>query len=298
MRHPGQEAQAARMDRHRDQACWLVVNPASGSNEATSADTLTAALAERGWPARRTIVFPEVPLPTPSELDAKGVGMVVAYAGDGTVNALVTGLSGWGGMVLVLPGGTMNLLARRLHRELEVDAILDIVAGGGARRLRPGCLRCEAGLALAGLLVGPGTRWSRVREAMRDLALAEMAAEAIEAIRHSATGPYVLAPESRIGREGGYPLIELTPGEHGIQIDGYYAEDPADYAGQAWAVLRRRFREGPHDRLGLAGSVLLASVDGSPLACLIDGEPASCPSPSRFTVEPCGVDLLASAHDV
>ena len=101
-----------------------------------------------------------------------------------------------------------------------------------------------------------------------------------------------------MSRETGYPLLELTPGEHGMQIDGYYAEAPLDYAGQAWALLRRSFRDGPHDRLGLADAIEVASMDGSPLAVLIDGEPAECPSPFRFTVEECGVDLWATAHDV
>lgn len=279
-------------------ACWLVVNPASGSNDESSADTLAAALAARGWRIDRVIPFPDEPLPDAPTLDAAGVALVVVYTGDGTVNALINGLSGWGGAVLVLPGGTMNLLARRLHRSLEVEQILDIVAGGGARRGRAACVRWQDGLALAEVLAGPGTCWSEVRESMRNRAITQVAASAIEAIRHSATGPFVLAPDVPLARAEGYPLIELTPGEHGIQIDGFYAEAALDYAEQAWAVLRHRFREGPHDRLGLADAVELASIDGSPLACLIDGEPAECPSPFRFTVEPCGVDLLATAHDL
>lgn len=133
---------------------------------------------------------------------------------------------------------------------------------------------------------------------MRNRAVTDIAAGAIEAIRHSATGPFVTAPDLPLARAEGYPLIELTPGEHGIQLDGFYAEAARDYAQQAWAVLRHRFREGPHDRLGLTDAIALASIDGSPLACLIDGESAECPSPFRFTVEPCGVDLLATAHDL
>lgn len=279
-------------------ACWLVINPASGSNDQNSAETVAAALTERGWNVDRVIAFPGQDLPDPATLDASGIGLVVCYTGDGSVNTLINNLSGWGGTVLVLPGGTMNLLARRLHRALDVGAILDIVAGGGARTHRLACVRYNGGLALAGLLIGPGTSWGRVRESMRNMALAEMASETIEAIRQTATGPNVVAPENQLTREGGYPLVELTPGEHGIQIDGYFAEAALDYAGQAWAALRRRFREGPHDRLGLADAIVLASIDGSPLACLIDGEPAECPSPYRFTVEPCGVDLLATAHDL
>jgi hypothetical protein len=278
--------------------CWLVVNPASGSNDAASAETIAALLEERGWTVDRVIAFPDTPLPDPAMLDAAGIGLVVVYTGDGTINALVTGLYGWGGQVLVLPGGTMNLLPLRLHRSTDVAAILDIVAGGGALPRRPACVRCPAGVALAGLLVGPGTAWNRVREAMRNMALADMAKETIEALRETTTGPGVLLSDSRLTRDGGYPLIELTPGEHGVQIDGYYAEAPHEYVEQAWATLRRRFREGPHDRLGLAESITLVRADGGPLACLIDGEPGECPSGSRFVVEPCGVDLLASAHEL
>lgn len=279
-------------------ACWLVVNPASGSNTASSSETVAAALTDRGFRVARVIAFPDDALPDIAMLDAAGIALVVVYTGDGSVNALINHLAGWSGAVLVLPGGTMNLLAKRLHRSLGVDAILDLVAGGGAQARRVACVRCEAGLALAGLLVGPGTSWSRVRESMRNLAIAEVAAGAIEAIKHSAAGPYVCAPENSLARDEGYALVELTPGEHGIQSDGYYADAPLDYAGQAWAVLRRRFREGPHDRLGVSESIELASIDGSPLALLIDGEPAECSSPFRFTVEPSGVDLLATAHDL
>lgn len=279
-------------------ACWLIVNPASGSNDDSSADTVTAALTARGWTIERVLAFPDDPLPTGAALDAAGIGMVVIYTGDGTMNGLINQLGGWGGTVLVLPGGTMNLLPHRLHGEANIDQILDVVAGGGARALRPNCVRCEAGMALAGLLVGPGTAWSRVRESMRSLDLADMAKETVEAIRTTTTGPGVTIPDNRLMREGGYPLIELTPGEHGVQIDGYFADAALDYAGQAWALLRRRFREGPHDRLGLTESITIVSEDGSPLACLLDGEPAQCPSGSRFVVEPCGVDLLATAHEL
>jgi len=281
----------------QNSSCWLIVNPSSGSNEASSADTIAASLGERGWQVKRIIKFPLEPLPDRGALEEAGIGLVVIYTGDGSINAAVAKLAGWEGAVLILPGGTMNLLAQRLHRSAQVNEILDIVAGGGARRRRPACVKCEAGLALAGLLVGPGTCWSEVRESMRSLALSEAALQTIEAIRHTATGAPVIAKDNRLIREGGYPLIELTPGEHGLQLTGYFAEDALDYAEQAWATMRRRFREGPHDRLGIAQTATLASVDQSPLACLIDGEPTECPSPCTFTVHECPVDLLASAHD-
>lgn len=279
-------------------ACWLVVNPASGSNTDGCGETLSAAFAARGMTVERVIAFPDDPLPDPATLDAAGIGMVAVYTGDGTINALVNHLAGWSGAVLVLPGGTMNLLALRLHRTTDYEAILDIVAAGGALARRPECVRCPAGVAFAGLLVGPGTVWNRVRETMRAGAITDTAKETLAALRETTSGPGILLADRPAAREGGYPLVELTPGEHGMQIDGYYADAPLDYAGQAWATLRHRFREGPHDRLGLTDSVTLVSIDGSPLPCLIDGEPAECPSGACFRVEPCGVDLLATAHDI
>jgi hypothetical protein len=286
------------MDAATGPLCWLVVNPASGSNTAKSTETLEAALTERGFRLGRTIAFPDDPLPDIPTLDAAGVELVIVYTGDGTVNAAVNALAGWQGAVLVLPGGTMNLLAKRLHRGLALEEILDIVAGGAARRGRVGCVRTMQGLAFADVLVGPGTCWSEVRESMRSGAIAQVAAGALDAIRQSAAGPFVTAPDLARVRADGYPLIELTPGEHGIQVDGFYAEAARDYVQQAWAVLRHAFREGPHDRLGMVETVALASIDGSPLACLIDGEPAECPSPFTFTVERSGVDLLATSHDL
>jgi len=277
--------------------CWLVVNPASGSNDHASAQTVSTAMTERGLAVERVLTFPDDPLPDPQTLDAAGIAMVAVYTGDGTMSGLINALAGWRGSVLVLPGGTMNLLPLRLHRTIDFTQILDVVAAGGALARRPGCVRCDAGLALAGLLVGPGTAWSRVRESMRNRAVVDMARETVEAIRHTTTAPGIIVAERRATREGGYPLVELTPGEHGIQIDGYYADAAAEYAEQAWALLRHRFREGPHDRLGVAESITLASADGSPLACLIDGEPGECPSGSCFRVEPCAVDLLATAHE-
>ena len=222
--------------------CSLLVNPASGSNTEQSVAALEGTLADNGIVVERVARFPEDDLPTGAELDRDGIGLVVAYAGDGSVNALVNGLAGWGGSVLVLPGGTMNLLARRLHRDLDVETIVKLVSHGASVTKRLDCLRCDAGTALAGLLVGPGTCWGEVRESMRSGAVAQVAAGALEAMRKTADGPPVKVPASNLARESGYPLIELTPGEHGVQANGFYAEEALEYASQAWATLRRRYR--------------------------------------------------------
>ncbi|MEW4449377.1 diacylglycerol kinase family protein [Qipengyuania sp. JC766] len=274
----------------------LVVNARSGSNTGDAIDNVRKQLADAGWAIPRLACFPDDDLPSPEQLDAEGVDTCAVFAGDGTINALVNTLAGWGGQVLVLPGGTMNLLSKRLHGDLELPEILHCFLGGGARRVRPGIARCPEGSALAGLLAGPGTRWNVVREAMRDLDLAKATGGFADAMQETTEGPGARLAEPEIAANRPYPLIEITPGENGLSADGFHAEDAGDYIAQGWALLRRRFREGPHDRLGVFNRIVLESEDGSDLGLLIDGEPASLASPATITLAECRVDLLATGH--
>jgi hypothetical protein len=275
---------------------WLVCNAASGSNNPGAIETLQGCCGEHGFDIARVVRFPDDPLPTPADLTAAGIECVAVYAGDGTVNTLVTGLYGWDGAVLVLPGGTMNLLAKRLHGDAPSEQIFAAVAAGVARRVRPLVARSRKGDAFAGLLAGPGTSWYAVREAMREADVAGIVAGASEAIAETTGGPMLHCLEPNLGREAGYPLIEITPGEWGMELDGFYAETTGDYFAQGWALLRRRFREGPHDRLGLVERVTLAGEDGGSIGLLIDGETADGSAREEIAVARCEVDLLATGH--
>jgi hypothetical protein len=277
-------------------AIWLVCNSASGSNNPGAIEALHGCCGEHGFEVARLVRFPDEPLPSPAGLAGAGVDCVAVYAGDGTVNTLVTGLYGWDGAVLVLPGGTMNLLAKRLHGDAPMESIVAAVADGGARRVRPLVARTRKGDAFAGLLAGPGTSWYAVREAMREADVAGIVAGASEALAETTGGPMLHCREPDLGREAGYPLIEVTPGEWGLQLDGYYAETAGDYFAQGWALLRRQFREGPHDRLGLVERVTLAGDGGGSLGVLIDGETAESGPVEEIAVARCEVDLLATGH--
>ena len=286
---------ASRLGSEIDRA-WLLVNSASGSNTPAALESLDTCLCDHDIAIERTICFPDEDLPDAAQLDEAGVECLIIYTGDGTLNSAISALAGWGGAILVLPGGTMNLLSKRLHGDRENEDIIRTVAGGGARRVRPVMACCDAGTALAGLLVGPGTRWGSVREAMRDLDIAGMASGAAEAMAEMTGDSMVRTSAPALGSAEGYPLIELTPGEHGIQLDAFYAETAGEFAAQGWAILRRNFREGPHDRLGVVEQVMLETADGSPLEILIDGEPARLGPRGEFTMAPCALDLLATGN--
>lgn len=273
---------------------WLVANPASGSNDDTAIQEILACCAELDIALERVIRFPDEELPTPADLDHAGVAHIAIFTGDGTVNALVTGLYGWDGAVLVLPGGTMNLLYHRLHGERETEEVLAAFARGETHRRRPPILRSAQGDGLSGVMAGPGTEWNDVREAIRNTDIGAMAAGTAQAIGQSIAGPMVRCTDPALGRDEGYPLLMLTPGEQSFAVDAYYADSIEDYLSQGLALLKRDFREGPHDLLGEVRAVTIGSVADEPVGLLIDGEPAHGGPLVRFTLVPCEVDLLAT----
>jgi Diacylglycerol kinase catalytic domain len=277
--------------------CCLISNDKSGSNDEAAIAALQERCAAAGLAIDWHVSFPHEDLPSPAALDAVGIALVVIFTGDGTLNAALDRLAGWSGQVLVLPGGTQNLLAKRLHGDVDAAMLLAAFGAGAAWTTRPGVIRCLAGNAYAELQAGPGTAWHTVREAMRDGTVLEMAQESIAAIGETLAAPGITARDPALGDAQGYPLLVLTARDDGIAVSAYHARQAGDYVAQAAALLNKNFRDGPHENLGLVPRVTLASADGQPFGLLLDGEPAD-PGPScTFELAACAVDLLATRAD-
>jgi hypothetical protein len=276
---------------------WLINNPSSGSNDDAALEALEACCGEHGFRLAGRTAFPDDPLPTPAQLDSAGIDRVAVFAGDGTINAAIAALAGWNGAVLVLRGGTMNLLYHRLHGDRTLEETVAAVARGQATMRRPSVIRSPYGDAFAGMLAGPGTSWGRVREAMREADVVELATGTIEAIEQTLTGEMIACVAPALGRPEGYPLLCLTPRGDGIEVEAYYAESAGQYLEQAWALLRRNFREGPHEVLGHPQTLRLASTQGNPFGLLVDGEQAEAAAEVEFALAACEVDLLATEPD-
>ena len=275
---------------------WLAINRASGSNDDATVDALVVALGEAGASPARTIDCSSEDLPTRAALERAGIATLAVFTGDGTINALVPQLEGWDGAVLILPGGTANLLARSLHGEASAE---QIVAAFGAGQLEPvqrPCIRIGEHTALVEVLAGPGAAWSDVREGMREGDLGAIASTAVEAVRQSASGPMVAVVEPPLGRSEGYAGVRLAPTASGLTVDGYGADTLGDYFKQGLALLRRDFREGPHDELGVHSEVTCRSADGSVIALMIDGERMDGAGEQRFVLATLHVNLLAHSN--
>ncbi|WP_374410086.1 diacylglycerol kinase family protein [Novosphingobium colocasiae] len=273
---------------------WLVRNPASGSNDDDGCAALKQAFADAGLGVEREILFPDEPAPAPDRLEDGAVDILAVFAGDGTTHAVLGAVQGWGGVVLVLPGGTQNLLSKRLHGDVPPDEIVGRVGRGEARRIRPPVLRTRHGDGYADMLAGPGAVWSDVREAMREANLMELVSTTTEAISRTAQGPRVICDGVDGGRADGYAAINVTPLDAGLETNGYYADTLGDLAGQGLAMLGRNFREGPHDELGHHRTLHLRSTTGEPMELLIDGEPFDGAAEEVVELAPSRVDMLAT----
>ena len=277
---------------------WLIANAGSGSVRDEVLASLDTACEKHGVCIAERSTFPDDDIPSRDDLARRGIETVVTLGGDGTINAVVSALAGWDGAILPLPGGTQNLTPKRLHGDADVDTVFAAFASGEARRVRPGIVRSTKGIALAGLLVGPGTSWNAVREAMRDGDAGTMISAIGTAIEGTTGNPPVRIAEPEVGEPQGYPIIELIVDAGGIDIAAYHARNSADLLGQTWALLRQEFRDGPHETYGPFERIVLASSGNETLDLLLDGEPAPGDVRETFTLEPCPVDLMATATKV
>jgi diacylglycerol kinase family enzyme len=145
---------------------WFITNTASGTATAAKAAAIEAVFAEQGLELVGRTAFPKDGLPQAAELDEEGVDTVVLFAGDGTINAAACALAAWQGAILILPGGTMNLLAKLLHGDADPAAIIRGARDRGRLVALPAV---EAGphRAFVGLILGPAASWVRARELVR-----------------------------------------------------------------------------------------------------------------------------------
>lgn len=265
---------------------WLVTNPASGSNNPAAVEALCAALG----PAR-TLAFPNDPLPTRADLEAAGVATLAVFTGDGTINSAAAALEGWEGALLVLPGGTQNLLSQSLHGDRSLEAILADLPH--ANRTRRRGIRTSQGMSLIEVLAGPGAMWADVRESVRDLDIGAMAETFSNALRETREGPAVQLADPAVGKREGYRAILLAPERDNVLVEGYDFADLGEFAAQGFAMLvKRNFREGPHDDIGTFPSVTVAS--DAPIALMIDGERRQGETQETFTCEEFALDFLAT----
>ena len=250
---------------------WLVTNPASGSARQLSGDALAELLAGTGARVAGRTAFPETPLPTPRELAAAGVDTLVLFAGDGTINATLCALTGWDGAFLILPGGTMNLLAKALHGDAEVAAI--VAAANDARRIALPVADAGGRCAFVGIILGPAAHWGRARELGRRSALTRL----VRAMRYAWARTFGrgIRVAGAPGLRGRYQAVLVRPGNPELAISGIDARDLRSIVDLGWSWLTGAWLDARAVTNCTARRLRLA--DARPVQALFDGEAAMLP---------------------
>lgn len=266
---------------------WLIANSSSRSTDETAIAGACAAIERAGGKVVRRIDLAAEDLPGP---DTGAPDMVVSLGGDGTANAVIRryGVES-GPRLLILPGGTMNLLSQRLHGDTPLDQVVERAFSGGRVVTLP-LIEGADFRSLVGIIAGPASAWAEVREDLREGALEELVADVKAALEATFTGPAVRLR----GRRGDHAALFIEAREDGLHAHDIRAESTLDLIRHGWAWLRRDFLGGPTERLE-KGSDLIVESDEAEIMLLVDGEMASAAAPLTLRWGSCPARLIATA---
>lgn len=254
----------------------LIINTKSATAQTVGDEEIADFLRVGGFNIVENVSIPDSELPLCSLISDRDIEVVAILSGDGTISSLCQQLDGWPGEILVLPGGTMNLLSRRLNGELNLRELFkklgqtDMIAS----TMPVVCVGKRA--IFTGLTVGPSTRWGEVREDMRHGDVAAMAENIPAAWSKTMAASRVYTADSAEDRFSG---IFVEPFDAGtLSVIAFRANNLGDMLGHGVAWLRRDFREGPHDDLGIMPEVTILGDEGT-TGLLVDGEIEESPLP-------------------
>jgi hypothetical protein len=271
---------------------WLIYNPRSKTADEALVQQIEDAFADVGKPIAHKLELGEDDLPTASDLQEAGVTLLVELSGDGSINALASELDGWDGALLVLPGGTMNLLSKSLHGEGAVLEIVERVLAGRVRRQTVPIILHEDLVAYTGIIAGPTAAWGDVREDLRKGDLTALGQDALHAVSATLEDPGV----SVDGSADLYPAIFIEPGEDALQVSAVIADNAGHLLAHGWAWLMGDFRKGPFKPLEPADEIALSS-SGRRLELLVDGEQMKVSEPAKFRAGRSGAEFLATRDE-
>lgn len=274
----------------------VLVNPMSGSVPVDAEMLLRAAAEEAGFAVDVTLAEADqlkdaVRTCAQSKCDVLGV-----WGGDGTIACALETLGAAGVPVLPLPGGTMNLLHRRVHGIAEGapidwrDCFSRAMSDGKIMEISAGCLNDERRFYV-GALFGELAGLSRAREAIREGKPIEAAEKATD------VGAFDL--ETRLafheirGEETGMEgkataLAAFVPEDGGdnLEIGWINPDNLAQLAGLGFEIALGDWRSASGVEYHRWPSLRIFHTHEDEIEATLDGEPLRVPTASLLRIVP------------
>jgi diacylglycerol kinase family enzyme len=270
---------------------WFITNTSSGTATAAKASAIEAVFAELGLVLAGHTTFPDDALPRIATLDAAKVDTVVLYAGDGTINAAACSLAAWDGEILILPGGTMNLLAKQLHGTADPAEIVRAAMERGRAVALP-LVAAGRHRAFVGLIIGPAASWVHAREMVRSRRLRGLGRAVRSAWRR--TFSRGIRVEGAPGLRHHAQAIFVRPGPGHLDVAAVEAREWRAIAALGWEwlsgdwVAAAQVTQVHADDLRIAGN--------KPVQALFDGEPVMLDPDATITAGMAREMFIATAE--
>ena len=275
---------------------WLIANSMSSTTEASVIEQVREAITGQGVTVSRMIDLAEEALPDLGPDNGPDLGdpppdIIASLGGDGTAHAVIDACAGGESapLLLILPGGTMNLLAAKLHGDADILQVIEAAFGTG------GDVRCLPQIegpdfhSLVGLIAGSTTQWGDVREDIRKGEIGALVEDVPAALEATFSGARVRLR----GQESEYAALFVEPQDDGLHVHDIVAENMADLARHGWAWLNRDFLGGPTEELAQRHEITLESDDPD-ITLLVDGEPVPATSPLMLRWGACRARFIAT----
>jgi len=258
-------------------------NPRSGSVPADSRERLLAVLEEVGHAGAELVeTDPEDQEGQLRALAAKSPDLFIVWGGDGTLRAALTTVGEVTSNLLLLPGGTMNLLPSTVHGQKGWEEVLrDVIRSPRRKSLPAGEVNGQK--FYCAMLAGAPARFAEARESLRRGDLGKAATEARVAIdvlnnlhldaRYGdgyTFGGARLPTTSMIGAIVG----ALTKAGTGMEVAALANPTTGGAMNVVWSSFFTDWRNAPGVEVAPATSLEISSEDDEEIPVIADGEPA------------------------
>ena len=267
-------------------------NPKSGSAPPDARERLAAVLAEAGHAGADLVEAEHERLEAQlGELVRTAPDLFIVWGGDGTLRAALSAAGMKTPNLLLLPGGTMNLLPRMLHGEKTWEEILRGVIHSPRRRTLPAG-EVNGQSFYCAMLAGAPARFAEARESLRRGDIGRAATEARTAIETLNTlhldaryaNGYAFAGE-RLPTTSviGAVIGALTRAGEGMEVAALANPTTTGALNVVWTSFFTDWRNAPGVEVAPATSLDIASEDGDAIPVIADGEAVEAGARVRVT---------------